>query len=277
MVAATGPHANLNCTLTLLDNRIRTNASASGSYPPTEDTEDPRFLVNFAPVQAVATSRPSGDAGVFELRFDEDRYLPFEGAGAVSTWRIDLRQADNALDLGDLGDVVLTLAYTARNGGAALEAAARASRDKGLARGGAKPPAQHAISLKRDLPGHWKRLAEATPGQEIEIPLALEQERMSGRYRGLDLRIERATVFARASGPLPDDVLRLRLDPPKGSGAPAAGWTRPWPASRSLRAGAEVSGAPGMWKLIVSAARGKLPDHATDLVLVFDLRARKAT
>ncbi|HEX8110015.1 MAG TPA: hypothetical protein VF516_19935, partial [Kofleriaceae bacterium] len=276
-VGGTRPHGNVNCTLTLLENRIRTDANASGSYAQTEDTEDPRFLINVAPVQAVATSRPTADAGVFELRFDEDRYLPFEGAGAVSTWRIDLHQADNALDLGELDDLIVTLAYTARNGGAALEASARASREKGLARGGAKPPAQHTLSLKRDLAAQWKRLAEATPGQEVEIPLPLEPERFSGRYRGLDLRVERATFFARARGPVPEDVLRLRLDPPKGSGAPAAGWTRPWPASQSLRASAEVSGPPGAWKLVVSATRGKVPDYVADLVLVFDLRARKAT
>jgi hypothetical protein len=276
-VGVTRPHSNVNCTLTLLENRIRTDANASGSYAQTDDNDDPRFLVNFAPVQAVATSRPSADAGVFELRFDDDRYLPFEGSGAVSTWRIDLHQADNSLDIGELDDLILTLAYTARNGGAALEAAARASREKGLARGDAKPPAQHTLNVKRDLAAQWKRLAEAPPGQEVEIPLPLDPERFSGRYRGLDLRIERATLFARARGPLAEDVLRVRLDPPKGSGASATGWTRPWPASTSLRASAEVSGPPGAWKLVVSAIRGTLPDHVANLVLVFDLRARLAT
>jgi hypothetical protein len=276
-VGVTRPHSNVNCTLTLLENRIRTDANASGSYAQTDDNDDPRFLVNFAPVQAVATSRPSADAGVFDLRFDDDRYLPFEGSGAVSTWRIDLHQADNSLDIGELDDLILTLAYTARNGGAALEAAARASREKGLARGDAKPPAQHTLNVKRDLAAQWKRLAEAPPGQEVEIPLPLDPERFSGRYRGLDLRIERATLFARARGPLAEDVLRVRLDPPKGSGASATGWTRPWPASTSLRASAEVSGPPGAWKLVVSAIRGTLPDHVANLVLVFDLRARLAT
>jgi hypothetical protein len=51
---------------------------------------------------------------LFQLRFDDERYLPFEGAGAISTWRLELHQADNAIDLESLNDVVLTLSYTAR-------------------------------------------------------------------------------------------------------------------------------------------------------------------
>ena len=86
----TRPHRNVNCTLTLLENRIRKDANASGSYAPSSDGEDSRFMVNPALVQAVATSRPDADAGVFHLRFDDDR-LPFEGAGAISTWRISCR------------------------------------------------------------------------------------------------------------------------------------------------------------------------------------------
>ena len=272
---AARPNRNVNCTLTLLENRIRTDANASGSYAPSADGEDSRFMVNPAPVQAVATSRPDADAGLFHLRFDDERFLPFEGAGAVSTWRIELRQSDNAVDLAEVADVVLALSYMARSGGAALEAAARAEREKGLARGGIKPEAQHALGIRHDLPAAWKRLQEATLGQEIELVLPLDAARFPGRYRGLDLRIDRAILFARARGPLGADVLKVRLDPPKGSGAPVGGWAPPWPRSRTLRATAEVSGAPGPWKLAVSATGAKVSDLIDDLVLVFEVRARK--
>ena len=164
------PHRNVNCTLTLLENRIRTGANASGSYAQSGDAEDARFMVNPAPIQAVATSRPDADSGLFHLRFDDDRYLPFEGAGAISTWRLELPQTENAVDLADIGDIVLTLAYTARSGGGALEAVARADREKGLARGGIKPEAQHTLSLRRDVPAVWKRLEETPAGQEVESP-----------------------------------------------------------------------------------------------------------
>ena len=269
------PHRNVNCTVTLLDNRIRTNANASGSYAQSSDGEDSRFIVNPAPIQAIATSRPEADSGLFHLRFDDDRYLPFEGAGAIAKWRIELQQADNAFDLAEISDVVLTLSYTARIGGAALEAVARADREKGLARGGIKPEAQHVLSLKRDVPVMWKRLEEAQPGQDIEMALPLEPNRFSGRYRGLDLRIERAIVFAHARGQLGADALKVRLDPPKGSGTPITGWVPPWPRSRTVRATAEVSGPAGGWKLAVSTTGAKPAELIDDLVLVFELRARK--
>jgi hypothetical protein len=270
-VGPVGTHSNLNCTLTLLENRIRIAANASGTYAQSEDGEDVRFLVNFAPVQAVATSRPTADAGVFELRFDGDHFLPFEGAGAVSTFRIELQQADNAVDLSQLRDVVLSLAYTARAGGAALEAAARAHREKGLARGEMKPLPQHRVSVRRDLPEVWKILAQAKPGQETEASLPLDVERLSGRFRGLDVRVERATLFAHARRPLAADALRLRL-----AGIPVTAWAPAWPGSHTLRASAEVAGKPGSWKFAVAATGGLLPELVDDLVLLFELRARKA-
>jgi hypothetical protein len=269
-------HRNVNCTLTLLENRIRTDANASGSYAQSADAEDARFLVNIAPIQAVATSRPDADPGVLHLRFDDERYLPFEGAGAISTWRIELKQADNPIDLSQLTDVVLTLSYTARTGGGALEAAARADREKGMARGALAPVPQHLISVKQDFPAAWKQLTDAPAGQEVEVALPLDADRFSGRYRGLDLRIERATVFARARGPIGADALRVRLDPPKGTGTPAGSWSPAWPQSRALRATAEASGPPGAWKLAVTSSGAKLAELVDDLVLLFDLRAKKS-
>ena len=271
----TGTHRNVNCTLTLLENRIRTNANASGSYAQSADGEDARFMINPTPVQAVATSKPDADPGLFHLRFDDDRYLPFEGSGAISTWRIELRQADNAANLADVSDVVMSMSYTARTGGAALEAVARADREKGIARGGIKPEAQHAFSLKRDLPAVWKRLDEAAPGKEIEVPLPLERGRFPGRYQGLDLRIERATIFLQPRNAITGDPLKARLDPPKGSGTAVTAWTPSWPQSPMLRATAEVSGPPGSWKLAVTPTTGKITDLLDDVILVFDVRARK--
>ena len=268
-------HRNVNCTLTLLENKIRTSGNASGSYGQSADADDPRFMVNPVSVHAIATSKPDNDAGLFRLRFDDERYLPFEGAGAISTWRIELPQADNTLNLSTVTDVWVSLSYTARTGGAALESLARAEREKVLGRGELKPPAQHHVSLRRDTPTLWKRLEEATAGQEVELTLPLDVDRFSGRYRALDLRIERATIFAQARGTLAPEALQLRLDPPKSSGTPVATWVAPWPGAPVMRATAEVSGPPGLWKLAVKTSAGKVSELVDDLVLVFDLRARK--
>ena len=62
---------------------------------------------------------------------------------------------------------------------------------------------------------------------------------------------------------------------PDGGAASVAGSTRPWPASRTLRASADVKGVPGPWKLTVGAKVAKVSDWLDDLVLIWDLRARK--
>jgi hypothetical protein len=268
-------HANVNCTLTLLDNRIRMVANASGSYAQSADADDSRFLVNLAPIQAVATSRPDADPGVFLLRFDDDRYLPFEGAGAISTWRIELHQADNAVDLSRLSDIIVSMSYTAKFGGAALESAARADREKGLSRGGLKPDVQRLVSVRREFPDVWKRLAEGAAGQDAEVMLPLDAEGFSGRFRGLDLRVERVTAFAQPRGAMTSEALRVRLHPPKGSGTPMSGWAQPWPQATMVRATSETSGPAGAWKLAAGASGGTLGELVDDLLLVFDLRARR--
>jgi len=268
------PLANVNCTLTLLANRLRKDANARGSYPHTEDGDDPRFLTNLVPIQAIATSRPSADPGLFELKFDDDRYLPFEGAGAISSWRVELHQSNNTINLGAIRDVVLSISYTARNAGAPLEAVARTSHDKSLGRGGLRPPPRHNLSLRQDLPNAWKQLSEAKPGQEIEIALPLGIDQLSGRYRGLAVRMERVVAYAHGRPGTGEDVLQLKLDPPKGSGAPLTGWARPWGRSRTSRAKAELGGAPGKWKLTVGAKGGNVAELFDDVVLVFDLRVR---
>jgi hypothetical protein len=268
-------HANVNCTVTLLANRLRTVGNASGSYPQSEDDSDPRFLLNLAPIASIATSRPTGDPGVFELKLDDDRYLPFEGAGAISTWRLELRQADNAVDLSAVNDVVLSMSYTARSGGAPLEAVARASREKGLSRGGLEPPPRKQISLRRDAPELWKKLVDAPAGQEVQSELRLDADRFSGRYRGHVLRLERMFAYVHPRADLGLDALRLRIQPPKGSETVLSAWTRPWSSARTLRAEAEVGGAPGEWKVAITAQGGKLAELVDDVVLVFDVRAKK--
>ena len=116
----TGPYTSVNCTLTLVQNKIRWNSNASSAYAEKPVASDPRFFYNFAATQSVATSTAQNDSGLFEVNFRDERYLPFEGAGAVSQWLIFMPQASNAFDFETITDVVFNLKYTARDGGAAF-------------------------------------------------------------------------------------------------------------------------------------------------------------
>ena len=75
---------------------------------------------NWRPNQQIALSHHDEyekNNGLFELRFDNDRYLPFEGTGAVSLWRLELNGKKGAIDLRNLVDVTINLKYTALQGG----------------------------------------------------------------------------------------------------------------------------------------------------------------
>ncbi len=65
---------------------------------------------------------------MFELNFRDERYLPFEGAGAVnSTWSLELPSQIRMFDYGSLTDVIVTLSYVARYDDALAQAVERTS------------------------------------------------------------------------------------------------------------------------------------------------------
>ncbi|KAH6881021.1 hypothetical protein B0T10DRAFT_580728 [Thelonectria olida] len=124
-----GPHVGVNATLRLLKHRYRTEALAASAKDYIEDTEsgalDPRFRTAIVPIDAVAASSGQNDAGAFELSIKDERYLPFEGAGAISTWQLTLPPLEfRPFDYASIADVVLMLKYTSCDGGAALRKAA---------------------------------------------------------------------------------------------------------------------------------------------------------
>lgn len=115
-----GPYSTVACTLTLTSNSLRTDATGA-SYPRDLGQNDPRFRDEIAAIQSIATSSGQNDGGVFELNFRDERYVPFEGAGAISSWHIKMNKEFAPFDFASINDVVMHLYYTAREGGAALK------------------------------------------------------------------------------------------------------------------------------------------------------------
>ena len=123
--AITGPYQNIHATLTQLGNQVVVkpdlNAIAyllgetSATLPPA-DVLRSNWWVN----QSVALSRGLSDSGLFQPMADDERYLPFEGTGAVSSWRLSMPKTTNHFDFQTITDVVVQLHYTAYDGGARL-------------------------------------------------------------------------------------------------------------------------------------------------------------
>ena len=80
--------------------------------------EAPRTIRrNWQSRQQVAISRGSTETGLFEFFYSDERYLPFEGTGAVSEWTFRMPLETNRLDYDLITDLRLNLEYTAYDGG----------------------------------------------------------------------------------------------------------------------------------------------------------------
>jgi hypothetical protein len=116
-----GPYASINCTATLLRSTVRVSPLLNnGTYARDPENEDDRFADYFGSVQSIVTSGATNDSGMFETNLRDERFLPFEGAGAVSTWSLALPSDLPPFDYTTISDVILHVRYTARDGGALL-------------------------------------------------------------------------------------------------------------------------------------------------------------
>jgi len=116
-----GPYTTVACTLTLTSNHVRKDATLlANKYVRDLTIDDPRFRDEIAAIQSIATSSAQNDDGMFELNFRDERYLPFEAAGAISTWQIKLNKDFPQFDISTISDVIIHLNYTAREGGERL-------------------------------------------------------------------------------------------------------------------------------------------------------------
>jgi len=116
--------SNVNCTLTLLKSSVRISNATTGDYA-RKEPEDVRFREEIGAFQSIVASSGRDDNGLFVHDLDDDRYLPFEGAGAISRWRIEMPPPERCcFDIASISDVILHIKYTARDGGGALKAAA---------------------------------------------------------------------------------------------------------------------------------------------------------
>lgn len=176
--AVAGPQVSVSATLSLLsdETRIDTTALANGTDYPRDDSGGPdtRFKDGWVEIQSIATSRSRDDAGVFELSFRDEKYLPLEGAGAISEWSLDLPSV-RQFDYRTISDVELELRYTARaeqgDFRSAASNAVTGAIEQVLA-AGSEGGFVTVLSATKDFATGWERLLRPAEGQEGE-PLSI--------------------------------------------------------------------------------------------------------
>lgn len=129
--AVVAPHSGINATLRLTKHRYRVVPTGSASDYAAGEKNRTAFRYDHVPLSAVAISSGNRDTGAFELAFQGagPRYAPFEGAGVISSWRLELPPSHvmARFDYESISDVLLHIEYTAVDGGAGLRSAAEAA------------------------------------------------------------------------------------------------------------------------------------------------------
>jgi hypothetical protein len=170
----TGPYTSINATLTLQRSSVRISPALSSDGKYARDGDDAiRFSDHFGSVQSVVTSTGNQDSGMFEVNLRDERYLPFEGSGAISAWRLELPAELPQFDLEAISDVVLHVRYTAREGGQPLRTEAVAYIKETLDEAGAAGPVR-LLSMRHEFPTEWARFKAMTlDAQTPEAPVAI--------------------------------------------------------------------------------------------------------
>jgi hypothetical protein len=210
-----GPYSSVNCTLTLLKSSLRINPMEGDNGYPCTGPEDSRFESYFGSLQSIVTSNGQNDGGMFEMHLRDERYLPFEGSGAISEWQLQLpanpsEKEDIAkggvcqFDYDSIADVILHVRYTAREGGVPLRKGALENLKELVASARAVGTVR-LFSIRHEFPTEWarfKRAGEDAPASVAELKLSLREEHYPLWSKGNLGGVSRVDAFAETSSDL---------------------------------------------------------------------------
>lgn len=203
-----GPYTPVSCSLRLLNNSVRINTAmnSEGNYEHENDNglwiDDDRFRTVYTPVTAIATSSGQSDSGMFEFNFNDDRYLPFERAGAISEWELELSTEKDfrQFDQSRIADVILQMSYTARESGGLFKEKARDYLADFLKNTSDLPdqPLVQLFSLKDEFSTEWHKFLHPPVGDQI-LKFVLGQQRFPFLAQDRTVSVGEITLLARCS------------------------------------------------------------------------------
>jgi hypothetical protein len=124
--AVLGPYQDVRATLTQISSAtvLKANIESLGYfYNPEENKMPPHdILLNPRSHQQIGVNHGVDDPGMHQLNFGDERYLPFEGTGCVSLWRLAFprpESVDQAKLINSLTDIIVHVRYLAKAGGTA--------------------------------------------------------------------------------------------------------------------------------------------------------------
>ena len=179
-----GPYTSVSAKLSLVNNRYRKNVNDPLNYAEDVVAGDNRFVYNFGATQSISTSNAQNDSGIFELNFRDERYLPFEGTGVISSWRLELPTEVRQFNYTTISDVIIHVKYTARDGGSELKAATKAvlhDQLETIAQSLGETGLHVSLNMKHDLPNEGHILK-----QNGTIELIIDKSRLPYMAQSID-------------------------------------------------------------------------------------------
>ncbi|RKD25779.1 hypothetical protein BEP19_02230 [Ammoniphilus oxalaticus] len=197
-----GPYTSVNATLTLTKGKTRLNS----------DPNKAEFYETVGAFHTMVTSHAQQDAGLFELNFQDARYLPFEGAGADSSWLLELPKDTNHFDFATISDVLLHVSYTSRDGGKRLREKAREERDAVLKDSGLIA----TFSAKQHLSAAWHEFLNdpnpQTDAHELHVELRTDGFRASSKHEVRFDRDQQVILLVKVNDSVELDELTLTIE-----------------------------------------------------------------
>ncbi|KPW48433.1 putative Insecticidal toxin protein, partial [Pseudomonas syringae pv. berberidis] len=103
--ATVGPYQDIRATLTQSYSAVQMDAQPDGP-----------LKENMRASQQIALSTGVDDDGLFVFNFDDERYLPFEGTGAISRWTLSFSNPAAQRDMiNSITDIIVHMRYTAKS------------------------------------------------------------------------------------------------------------------------------------------------------------------
>ena len=192
-----GPYTSINCMLSLQRSTVRVKSGLNnGVYARDTSNTDDRFVDYFGGSDTIVTSSGSMDSGMFETNLHDERFLPFEGAGAVSSWSLSLPAQLRPFDYTTISDVILHIHYTARDAGDALAAPATKELVAMLDTVGQSGQAL-MFCLRFDFPSQWYAFVTGTANFTLDLTKDLLPYMVQSANR---ITIDALTLYAAIAG-----------------------------------------------------------------------------
>lgn len=141
------------------------------------------------------------------MNFNDERYLPFEFAGVISDWEIELSTEKELrqFDQSTISDVIMQMNYTARETGGRFKKAAQDHLKNYLKKQAAlgKGPLTQMFNLRKEFPSEWHKFLFPAEGDQV-LRLVLGNQRFPFVANGRKIVIDEISLIARCKNKAAD-------------------------------------------------------------------------